>query len=246
GGGGGLAWDNNQARSTMGWRTEQSSHDATILDLIPVASKLLATGAQSADLSHYVHHQTEDRFDVLRSKPQLLADKQRFDTSDVDTIHAIASKFYRVIVIDSGNDESDPMWRRMITHTDQLVVATSASLENGEAARLLLEELASIDKHGQSLAENAVIIASQSYANTTRYALPGIINAYTIAVQTDSIPPSNALSWIVNDYLVPIAGPAIGILYDPAMVEGHLKYASLRSEAQGAWLRAAAAVARGL
>lgn len=224
GGGGVLAWDNNQARSTMGWRTEQSSHDSTILDLIPVAPKLLATGAQSADLSHYVHHQTQDRFDVLRSKPQLLADKQRFDTSDVDTIHAIASKFYRVIVIDSGNDESDPMWRRMITHTDQLVVATSASLENGEAARLLLAELASTDKHGQELADNAVIIASQSDANA----------------------PNQALPRIVNDYLGPVARQAVGIPYDPAMVEGHLKYASLRSETQRAWLRGAAAVARGL
>lgn len=224
GGGGVLAWDNNQARSTMGWRTEQSSHDSTILDLIPVATKLLATGAQSADLSHYVHHQTEDRFDVLRSKPQLLADKQRFDTSDVDTIHAIASKFYRVIVIDSGNDESDPMWRRMITHTDQLVVATSASLENGEAARLLLEELASTDKHGQHLADNAVIIASQSDANAPNRALPGI----------------------VTDYLAPISRQAVGIPYDPAMVEGHLKYGSLRPNTQRAWLRAAAAVARGL
>lgn len=224
GGGGVLAWDNNQARSTMGWRTEQSSHDSTILDLIPVATKLLATGAQSADLSHYVHHQTQDRFDVLRSKPQLLADKQRFDTSDVDTIHAIASTFYRVIVIDSGNDESDPMWRRMITHTDQLVVATSASLENGEAARLLLAELASTDKHGQQLADNAVIIASQSDANASNQALPGI----------------------VNGYLDPIARQAVGIPYDPAMVEGHLKYASLRAETQRAWLRGAAAVARGL
>src|SRR5699024_3546199 len=109
-------------------------------------------------------------------------------------------------------------------HTDQLVVATSASLENGEAARLLLEELASIGKHGQSLADNAVIIASQSDANAPSYALPGL----------------------VNDYLDPIAGHAIAIPYDPAMVEGHLKYASLRSETQGAWLRAAAAVARGL
>lgn len=224
GGGGVLAWDNNQARSTMGWRTERSSHDSTILDLIPVASKMLATGAQSADLSHYVHHQTEDRFDVLRSKPQLLADKQRFDTSDVDTIHAIAAKFYRIIVIDSGNDESDPMWRRMITHTDQLVVATSGSLENGEAARLLLEELATTGTHGQRLADNAVIVASQSDANA----------------------PHHALSGIVNDYLDPIARQAVGISYDPAMVEGHLKYASLRPETQRAWLSAAAAVARGL
>lgn len=79
GGGGVLAYDNNQTRGTLGWRTEQGPHDATILDLLPKANDLLSTGAQSADLAHFVHHQTTDRYDVLRSKPVALADAQRVD-----------------------------------------------------------------------------------------------------------------------------------------------------------------------
>lgn len=69
GGGTVLAYDNNQTRGTLGWRTEQGPHEATILDLLPQANELLSPGAQSADLAHYVHHQTTDRYDVLRSKP---------------------------------------------------------------------------------------------------------------------------------------------------------------------------------
>src|SRR5699024_2364020 len=156
GGGGVLAWDNNQTRGTLGWRTEQAAHEATLLDLLPAADKLLAPGAQLGDLAHYTHHQTDDRFDVLRSKPKVLADAQRFTKDDVDTIHAVAAKFYRLIIIDSGNDESDPLWRQMITHTDQLVVATTTSDEKAEAGALLLEDLAKTGDHGQHLADNAV------------------------------------------------------------------------------------------
>ena len=108
GGAGVLAWDNNQTRGTLGWSTEQGAHDASILDLLPQVDRLLGTGAQSADLAHYVHHQTRDRYDVLRSKPEVLATEQRFDATTVDAIHAVASKFYRLVFIDSGNDETDP------------------------------------------------------------------------------------------------------------------------------------------
>src|SRR5690606_37468046 len=69
GGAGVLTWDNNQTRGTLGWRTEQGPHEATLMELLPQVDRLLSTGAQSADLAHYVHHQTRDRFDVLRSKP---------------------------------------------------------------------------------------------------------------------------------------------------------------------------------
>jgi MinD-like ATPase involved in chromosome partitioning or flagellar assembly len=138
GGAGVLTWDNNQTRGTLGWRTEQG-REATLLDLLPQVDRLLSTGAQSADLAHFVHHQTRDRFDVLRSKPMALAHEQRVEPSDVDAIHAVAAKYYRLIFIDSGNDESDPMWLRMIDHTDQLVVATTTRDDHAEAGALLLE-----------------------------------------------------------------------------------------------------------
>jgi hypothetical protein len=44
----------------------------------------------------------------------------------------------------------------------------------------------------------------------------------------------------------PLAREAVAIPFDPSMVEGTLRYGSLRPETQRAWLKAAAAVARGL
>ena len=223
GGGGVLAWDNNQFRGTLGWRTEQAGHENTILDLLPQAEQLLATGAQSADLAHFVHHQTTDRFDVLRSKPKVLADRQRFNQNDVDAVHQVTSKFYRIIIIDSGNDESDALWQRMIDHTDQLVVATTTSDETAEGGALLLEDLANTGDHGTILADNAVVVVSQSVADATKSAVDQKVKGFK-----------------------PLAREVVSIPYDPAMVDGALTFSALHPTTQRAWLAAAASVARGL
>ena len=223
GGAGVLTWDNNQTRGTLGWRTEQGPHDATLLELLPQVPRLLGTGAQSADLAHYVHHQTRDRFDVLRSKPMELASAQRIRAEDVDAIHQVASKYYRLIFIDSGNDESDPMWQRMIDHTDQLVVATTTRDDHAEAGALLLEALAERDAKSANLAANAVVVITQADPKAT----PTDIKRVSQGYQT-------------------MAPAVITIPFDPAMVDGLLRYGSLRPPTQRAWLNASAAVAKRL
>lgn len=71
GGAGCLAWDNNETRGTMGWRTEQGPHEAHVRDLLAAAPDLMSADARTADLAAFVHHQTEDKYDVLRSNPPL-------------------------------------------------------------------------------------------------------------------------------------------------------------------------------
>ena len=86
GGSGVLAWDNNETRGTLGWRTEQGLHDATVQTLLPNTVHLLSPAAQSSDLSHFVHHQTGDKYDVLRSNPTMLATQQRISSDDFDNL----------------------------------------------------------------------------------------------------------------------------------------------------------------
>lgn len=223
GGAGVLAWDNNQTRGTLGWRTEQGPHEATLLDLLPQSEKLLGTGAQSADLAHFVHHQTRDKFDVLRSKPMALAHEQRVEPADVDAIHAVAAKYYRLIFIDSGNDESDPMWLRMIDLADQIVVATTTRNDHAEAGALLLEALAERNEHSARLAREAVAVISQADPKATRADLEHVANGYEALVRQ-----------------------AVQIPHDAALVDGQISYEVLRPAAQRAWLAAAAAVSNGL
>lgn len=223
GGAGVLTWDNNQTRGTLGWRTDKGPHDATLLEFLSQTDRLLGTGAQSADLARYVHHQTRDKFDVLRSKPMALAHEQRVEPADVDAIHAVAAKYYRLIIIDSGNDESDPMWLRMIDHTDQLVVATTTRDDHAEAGALLLEALAERDERSAALARESVVIVSQADPKAGTRDVERVARGYQ-----------------------PLAREAVMIPFDPAMVDGVLRYGSLRPAAQRAWLAAGAAVARGL
>lgn len=223
GGAGVVAWDNNQTRGTLGWRTERGPHDATLLDLLPRTDHLLGPSAQAADLARYVHHQTRDRYDVLRSKPMAMAHEQRIDRADVDAIHAVLSKYYRLILIDSGNDESDPMWQRMIDHTDQIVVATTTRDDHAEAGALLLEGLAERDGRSAYLARQAVAVVSQADQRASAEEVRKVADGYgTIAREVVTVP------------------------FDPGMVGGHLRYGALRPATRRAWLAAGAAVARGL
>ena len=223
GGAGVLAVDLNQTRGTLGWRTEQGSHTATVLDLLPETERLLGTGAQAADLARFVHHQTGDRYDVLRSQPLELAASQRLTTDDVDALHAVASKYYRLILVDSGNDESDAVWQRMIDHTTQVVVATTTRDDHAEAGALLLEALERRNPASAALAGQAVVIVSRADPGAKPADLRRIIDGYR-----------------------GLAREVVAIPHDPAMVGGRLLYSALRPATQRAWLAAAAAVARGL
>ena len=221
GGSGVLAWDNNETRGTLGWRTEQGAHDATVLDLVSDTHRLLAPGAQSSDLAHYVHHQTGDKYDVLRSNPIALSADQKITRAEFNALHEVASKYFRLVFIDSGNDESAERWQQMIDQTDQLVIATTALGEHAEAGALLLEALAQRDERCAQLAANAVVIVSQSEKTGS--------GAQAIAQGFEGL-----------------ARRAVTIPYDDALHGGKIRYDALAPATQRAWLAAAAAVAEGL
>lgn len=221
GGSGVLAWDNNETRGTLGWRTEQGPHESHVLDLLPHAEDLMLPTARAADLSAFVHHQTADKFEVLRSNPALLPHQQRLTTADFDAVHTLASKYYRLILIDSGNDETAPHWLRMIDAADQLVVATTTRPDHAEAGRLLLDALRDRDPHSASLANQAVVIVSQADRE-------------------------EASAADIADRFSGLARAAVTIPYDKAMRAPWLRLDNLQPVTQRAYLEAAKAVAEGL
>jgi MinD-like ATPase involved in chromosome partitioning or flagellar assembly len=223
GGSGVLAWDNNETRGTLGWRTEQGPHEATVHNLLPETERLLSPAAQSSDLAHFVHHQTGDKYDVLRSNPQALSADQRISRVEFDALHQVASKYFRLIFIDSGNDESAERWQQMIDRSDQLVIATTALGEHAEAGALLLDGLAQRDERSAALADNAVVIVSQSEKSADKGDAQQIANGFAS-----------------------IARRVVTIPFDEALHSGKIRYDALNPVTQHAWLAAAAAVADGL
>jgi cellulose biosynthesis protein BcsQ len=220
-----VAWDNNQTRGTLGWSTEGARHDASVLDLLPDIDRLLGTDARSADLASYVHHQTRDRYDVLRSKPEVLADGQRFDAATVDRVHKVLTKFYRLVLIDSGNDETDPMWLAGLDRTDQLVVPTTTDDKWCESAALLLEQLVAAGDCYQELAENAVVI---------------------IGVETSDVKPQKVAEQVRRFKDAGLGRDVLTIPYDAGLKARVINYDALQEPTKLAWLAAGAAVAKGL
>lgn len=221
GGGSVLAWDNNETRGTAAWRTRQGPHDATVLDLLPRTQDLLAVGAQAAELARHVHHQPVDKFDVLWSD-QSTEGEHEVTGEEVDAIHEVASKYYRLILVDSGNSERASNWRAMIRHGHCLVVPCTNVEDTAEAGARMLEALAQRDEHSAYLARNAVAIVSQ---------------------RTPGKDPH--MRRIIRDFS-PLVRTVVTIPHDPGLYSGVIRFDALRPATQRAWLSAGAAVAEGL
>lgn len=216
-----VAADGNVTRGTLGWRTEQGPHNATILDMVPQTEALMDPSARNGDVAAFTHHQTIDQFDVLRSNPLLLSTEQKLSPEELDGIQQVLTRYYRMIIWDTGNDEGDSLWLRIVSHADQIVVATTTRTDHAEAGRLLLQGLSGRDERSAALAANAVVVISQADREE---------------------PPATSLV----DGFAGIAREVVTIPYDRAMREQWLRSDKLAPATRAAWLHAAAAVARGL
>ena len=216
-----VAADGNVTRGTLGWRTEQGPHNATILDMVPQTEALMDPSARNGDVAAYTHHQTIDQFDVLRSNPLLLSTEQKLSPKELDGIQQVLTRYYRMIIWDTGNDEGDSLWLRIVSHADQIVIATTTRTDHAEAGRLLLQGLSGRDERSATLAANAVVVISQADREE---------------------PPATSLV----DGFAGIAREVVTIPYDRSMREQWLRSDKLAPTTRAAWLHAAAAVARGL
>ena len=227
-----VAWDNNESQGTLGWRTEKGSHDSSVLDLIDSSQALLSPSAQASEIARFVHHQTSDKFDVLRSDENDEGDHE-VTAEEVDIAHQVLTRYYRLIVMDSGNTARAANWRRMIHYTNQLVVPVTAIEDRAEAARLTLQTLEARGGHDAELARNAVVIVSES--TDAKRGMSG-----------DALKRAKDEARRIADGFAPHVREVVRIPYDPALVNGPIRYDALQPGTQRAWLAAAAAVAKGL
>lgn len=226
-----VAWDNNESQGTLGWRTEKGAHDRSVLDLIDSSTELLSPSTNAAEIAKFVHHQTADKFDVLRSDENEEGDHE-VTAEEVDIAHQVLTRYYRLVIMDSGNTARAANWRRMIDHTNQLVVPVTAIEDRAEAARLTLQTLESRGGHDADLARNAVVIVSES--TDAKRSMNG-----------DALKRAKAEAQRIADGFEPFVRAVVRIPYDPAMVNGPIRYEALQPATQRAWLAAAAAVAKG-
>lgn len=156
-GGGVVAWDNNELRGNMHLRTHDTNSRSTVTDMLQAMPMLTQPDARLGDVAAYLRHQVSGQYDVLTSATTTYA---QIEAKDFDLIHRLLSRFYKVLVIDTGNNEGSSNWREAMKAADALVIPIKWKSLSCAAAVQMLEELDSQGPEAQRLIRRAVIAVS--------------------------------------------------------------------------------------
>lgn len=215
-----LAWDNNETQGTLGMRSQQDFHSRTVRDLMRDLHQFQGMNSRVGDLSQYVRAQGDGMFEVLASDESATAGEML--TADAFAeIREVVSRFYKLIMVDTGNNVRAENWQAAIDATDQLVVTMSARNDSAETAARMLDHL---EQTGRSrLVRQAVSIVSMP-PSRKELDIPAIERHFAARTRAVLIAP-----------------------YERMLDSGEpIDYARLSQDSQDAWLAIAAAVAEGL
>lgn len=159
-----LAWDNNETEGTLGMRAPSQSHHRTVVDLLGALPTIANDpNAGTSELEHWVREQRGMSFDVLASADDDEA-MRIIGEQEFEDLHTQLSRFYRMIVIDTGNNRLSPNWLAAAARADMLVFATSLKDDTSVVAAKNLDALVAMGRG--DLVRNAVCVISHTSAKT--------------------------------------------------------------------------------
>ena len=217
-----LAWDNNETRGTLGWRAHTTGHGRTALDLLNdldrISEPLLG---RIGDLDRYVRSQGSAQFDVLASDEDA-GSAATIGAAEFGRLHHALSRFYRIIVVDTGNNMRAPNWEAAVAAADQLVIISTIREDTAASAVWMADGLR--DKGHADKVRNAVtLLASPSGREDRR------------------------LHERARAHFEQSTRIVLDVPHDPALVSGGtLDMDTLHPRTREAWLFATAAIADGL
>lgn len=217
-----LAWDNNETHGTLGWRATPAQHDRTAVDLLRTMPVLAARGTvRIGDLDGYVRTQPTEQFDVLASDEDA-ASAASVDAESFRNLHRLLSQFYRVLVIDTGNNMRASNWRAAIEAADQLVVVSTVREDTAQSAAWALDAL-----------------RAAGHEDAVRRA---------VTILSDPAPRADRdLRKRLRAHFGALTRAVVEVPYEPELVGGgRIAYRKLRPATREAWLYATATVAEGL
>jgi MinD-like ATPase involved in chromosome partitioning or flagellar assembly len=217
-----VGWDDNETRGTLAVRvTNSDGQKTTVWDLLGALPMFERADARVGDLSHFVRSQGEAQFDALVSddSPGNMA---QIGEDEFHRLHSVLQRFYRQIVIDTGNNVRSPNWQAAVNAADLVVVVSTYQRDVGYSGSWVLDHLTETGR--EQLANSAVTVltaADPSTDPTVRRELLEHFSARTQAV--------------------------VEIPYDPLIaVGGPMEWARLSPQTRQAWTRAGAAVVTAL
>ncbi|GIG67925.1 MinD/ParA family ATP-binding protein [Phytomonospora endophytica] len=215
-----LAWDNNETQGTLGMRAQQDFHVRTVRDLLRDLDQFRGPTGRVGDLSQYVRSQGEAMFDVLASDESATAGEM-LTSAAFGEIREIVSRFYKLIVVDTGNNVRAHNWQSSMDATDQLVVTMSARNDSAETAARALDHLEQTGR--QDLVRRAVTVVSMP-AHRKDLDLPAVQRHFAARTRQVLLAP-----------------------YEKLLDSGEpIRYGMLSQATKDAWLKIAAAVSEGL
>lgn len=217
-----LAWDNNETRGTMGWRSRHAEHQNTAVNLLQDLERFADPGtARVGDLDRYVRSQGAANFDVLASDEDA-ASAASIDSFAFEALHRTLARFYRVMVVDTGNNMRASNWQAAIEAADQVVIVSTVREDTAQSAAWAVDALRATGH--EDVVRNAVTVLADP------------------AVRRDP-----ELARRLHDHFGRLTRAVVDVPYDPGLVGGGpIDFESLSAESRTAWLRVTAAVADGL
>jgi len=221
-GGGVIAWDNNETRGTLGIRAVRGTHQNTTRELLGDLERFEDV-AQSriGDLGTFVRSQGDAHFDVLASdeQPDVTGTIRAQDYTDV---HRLLERFYRVILVDTGNNLRAENWLAAAEGADLLVVTSTMREDTGYSGLWMLDALQ--DAGYPDLKDKTLTVLSDPSDRVDAALARDLVDVYS--QRTRSV---------------------LRVPFDPALVPGSVvPYAQLSEQTRRSWLSACAAMAAAL
>ncbi len=217
-----VGWDDNETRGTLAVRVSNpSGQKMTVWDLLGALPMFERTDARVGDLSHFVRPQGEAQFDALVSDDNP-ANMAQIGEDEFHRLHAVLQRFYRQIVIDTGNNVRSPNWQAAVNAADLVVVVSTYQRDVGYSGSWVLDHLTETGR--EPLARGAV----------------------TVLTAADPTPDARVRSELLEHFTARTAA-VVEIPHDPLIaVGGPMDWSKLQPQTRRAWTSAGAAVVSAL
>ena len=217
-----LAWDNNETRGTLGWRAVPAKHTNTAVDLLADLERFQQVrGARVGDLDNYVRSQGAAQFDVLASDEDPAASAS-IDADAFHRLHGTLSRFYRILLIDTGNNMRASNWEAAVAAADQLVIVSTIREDTAASAAWLVDGLRA-KGHGDKVERAVTILSAPASSNDP------------------------VLSARLHEHFAQLTRAVVDVPHEQSLVAGGpIEFGALSKESRNAWVLATAKVAEGL
>ena len=213
-----VGWDDNETRGTLAVRVSNpDSQRATVWDLLSELAGFERSDARVGDLGYFVRSQPDAHFDALVSddNPSNMA---QLGEEEFHRLHRVLQRFYRMIVVDTGNNVRSPNWQAAANAADLVVVVSTYQRDVGFSGSWVLDHLAQTGR--KDLANNAITILTAAEPTTDRTVQQQLVRHFTARTRA-----------------------VCEIPYDPEIAHGGpIRWTALDPTTRNAWILAGATV----